>query len=50
MYQDGFVASSNLNFNDVIGDIGDCLDTGAAAVRSPVGDVKLVHLLHLIGL
>ena len=50
MYQNRFVASSDLNFNDVIDDIGDGLDTGAAPVWGPVQYVELIHLLYFIGL
>ena len=45
-----FVASSDLNFNDVIDNISDGLDTGAAPVWGPVQYVELIHLLYFIGL
>ena len=40
----GFVASSNLNFDDLFNDISHCLDVGAATTRSPVSDVELTHI------
>ena len=40
----GFVASSNLNFDNLINDISHCLDVGAATIRSPVSDVELTHI------
>ena len=47
MYQDGLVASTNLYFNDIIDDISHSLEVSTAAIRSPVSDVELAHLLTL---
>ena len=40
----GFVASSNLNFDNLVNDISHCLDVGAVTIRSPVSDVELTHI------
>ena len=46
MNHNGFVAGTNLDFSDFKNDINHSFDTTAATIRSPVGDVKLTHLLN----
>ena len=50
MNHNGFVASTNLDFSDFKNDINHSFDTRAATTRSPVGDVKLTHLLNRFSL
>ena len=48
--QDGVVSSSPLNLPYLFNDIYDCLDVARAAIRSPVEDVELIHLMGLVSL
>ena len=41
------VAGPDLNFGDLINDINDSLQVVAAAIRQPIQDVELVHLVCL---
>ena len=43
----GIVVSPHLNFDHFINHISDGLQVRAAAIRSPIGDVELAHLMCL---
>ena len=47
MYYDG---STNLHFDDIINHISHSLNVSTAAIRGPVSDVELTHLLSLLRL
>ena len=42
------VASTDLYFDDIINDVSHCLEVGTAAIRGPVSDVEMTHLMSLI--
>ena len=50
VYYDGLVASTNLYFDDIINHISHSLNVSTAAIRCPVSDVELTHLLSLLRL
>ena len=50
MYNNGLVACAHLYFDDIINHVSHSLDVRAAAIRCPVGDVELGHLMSLVSL
>ena len=50
VHDNGFVASTDLDFGHFKDDISHSLDPRAATVRCPVGDVELTQLSDFFGL
>ena len=50
MDHNGLVISPHLHFDHFVNHINHSLEVRAPAIRSPVGDLELVHLMSIPGL